>query len=281
MDLGDLGVFLREQRERTHPAAVGLPAQSRRRVAGLRRNEVAQLAGLSLDYYVRLEQGRGGRPSAAALASLALALRLHEPARRELFSRAGVDLPADGPEAPVDPGVLALLDRLQGAPALVMTELTDVLVQTPLSRALLGGLTNDTQPRQPLAERWFTDSAVRDMFASADQLAVSDALVAQLKTASSGLKSSRAEQLAHHLSRRSPEFARLWAQSAPTEGCIRRVHLSHPQVGKMELRLGSVWLATGSDQRQLLLWLDPAPRSEASGQLALLGVIGLQDWEQG
>ena len=141
MDRAELADFLRRRREQLRPSEVGLDAGPRRRTPGLRREEVAALAGMSADYYVRLEQKRSPRPSAQLLAALARALRLSDDERDHLYVLAGERPPA-GPYAGthVRPGLLALLDQLEHAPAQILTDLGDLLAQNAMARLLFGGM---------------------------------------------------------------------------------------------------------------------------------------------
>jgi transcriptional regulator with XRE-family HTH domain len=132
-------MVLRTARSRIEPAEVGFAAGSRRQVPGLRREEIAQLAGLSVDYIVRLEQGRGSKPSDQVLGALARALRLSDSDRDLIFRLAGSEPPGIG-RIPmlVRPSVMRLLDRLAGLPALVLSAKSDVLAWNPPAAALLG-----------------------------------------------------------------------------------------------------------------------------------------------
>ena len=138
MDLGQLGALLRRHRDRVRPEDVGLPAGARRTVPGLRRSEVARLAGTSPGYYAELEQGAGSRPSARVLAALARALRLGEDEHRRCCRLA--DRPAPGPgdaTGHVAPGLLHLVDGLAAVPAQVVTDRGVVLVQNRLAALAL------------------------------------------------------------------------------------------------------------------------------------------------
>src|SRR5215472_18244308 len=114
----DLAAFLRTRRARVSPRAAGLPEMGRRRTPGLRRQEVAQLAGMSIDYYIRLEQGRGPNPSRQVLSALARALMLTADERDYLFRLAGIaPPPVSGPSREVTPGIRHLLDSMPATPA--------------------------------------------------------------------------------------------------------------------------------------------------------------------
>lgn len=140
-DTDELAAALRQWRERVDPSDVGLPTGSRRRTPGLRREEVAHLAGLSVDYVVRLEQSRGPQPSSSVLAALARALRLSGAETRHLSALAGVALP--GPRHVSDvvrPSIATLLDRMKDLPAMLANARGDVLAWNDLVTALLGDL---------------------------------------------------------------------------------------------------------------------------------------------
>jgi transcriptional regulator with XRE-family HTH domain len=139
LDRPALAEALRTARNRRRPQDVGLPAGTRRRVPGLRREEVAQLAGVSADYLARLEQGRGPKPSDLVLRSLARALRLTDDERDHLFHLAGAAPPRPGTiDGTVRASTLRLMDRLTDLPALVLDAKGDILAWNALATALLG-----------------------------------------------------------------------------------------------------------------------------------------------
>lgn len=165
MDLYELGAFLKSRRNRVRPADVGLPAGHRRRVPGLRREEVAALAGTSVDYYNELEQARGAQPSEQMLAALARALRLTSDERDHVYFLAGRQLPpAHGAAAHVHPGLVDLLERLPATPAVVITDLHVTLIQNRLAVALLGGLEPRLGLEGSFVLQWFTDPRSRHRY---------------------------------------------------------------------------------------------------------------------
>lgn len=134
-----LADFLRSRRDGLHPEDVGMSVGSRRRTAGLRREEVATLTGMSTDYYTRLEQSRGPQPSAQMLAALARALRLSNDERDYLFRLAGHPAPGRTPlDTHVAPALMRVLDRLDDSPALILSSLGETLVQNRMAAALFG-----------------------------------------------------------------------------------------------------------------------------------------------
>ena len=278
MNLPELAAFLRSRRDRVRPADVGLPVGPRRRVPGLRREEVAQLAGLSADYYTELERGRGAQPSAQTLAALARALRLGGDQRDHLFHLADRPLPesARGTGARhVQPALLGLLDRLATTPAQVITDLHETLVQNELAAALLGRAPEPRGPATGFAYRWFTDPDSRAVYPAEDHPHHSRVFVADLQAvAARRSRDSEVAGMTAALRQRSAEFAALW--DTHDVGLRRTDHkrIVHPTLGVIELDCHSLF---SEDGRQRLLWFTAPPGTEGAAQLELLGVIGTQD----
>lgn len=278
MNLPELAAFLKSRRDRVRPADVGLPVGPRRRVHGLRREEVAQLAGLSADYYTELERGRGAQPSAQTLSALARALRLGGDQRDHLFHLADRPLPesAHGVGARhVQPALLGLLDRLATTPAQVITDLHETLVQNELAVALLGRAPEPRGPATGFAYRWFTDPASRAVYPAEDHAHHSRVFVADLQAvAARRSRDSEVAGMTAALRRRSEEFAALW--DTHDVGLRRTDHkrIVHPTLGVIELDCHSLF---SEDGRQRLLWFTAPPGTEGAAQLELLGVIGTQD----
>lgn len=177
MNRAELADFLRRSRARLAPSDVGLTAGSRRRTPGLRREEVAQLAGMSTDYYTRLEQRRGSHPSRQMLTALARALRLDDAERDHLFHLAGEEPPRPGRSSGhVRPGLLLILDRLHDLPASVISDWGEMLAQNTMSVALTGDHTGRNVIRD-----WFTNPATRPMFPPENHEAHARAHVASLR----------------------------------------------------------------------------------------------------
>lgn len=279
MNLAELGAFLRSRRDRIRPAEVGLPSGPRRRVPGLRRDEVAQLAGASVDYYVELERG-GAQPSEQMLAALARALRLSSDERDHLYHLAGRPLPLpSGPAAHVHPGMLDLLDRLTATPAIVITDLHVTLVQNRLGVALLGPAPSATSPRSSTVYRWFTDPSARLIYPADDHDDHSRSFVADLRAAAArrGGRDPEVAALVDQLHRDSPEFVELWRQRDVAVRRQDRKRIVHPDLGIIEV---NCLILFSEDGRQRLLWFTPVPGSESANQLALLAVLGTQDFAQ-
>ena len=209
----ELAAFLKSRRARIRPSDVGLPTGPRRRVPGLRREEVSQLAGLSADYYTELERGRGAQPSAQVLAALARALRLNGDERDHLFHLADRMTPpaAHGPTAHVQPGLLGLLDQLTTTPAQVITDLHQTLVQNPLAAALVGRPPAVRGPAASFVYRWFTDPDARTLYPAEDHPHHSRVFVADLQAVAARRgDDTEVHRMVAALRRRSEEFTTLW-----------------------------------------------------------------------
>lgn len=274
----ELADFLRRTRDRLTPEQVGLPRWSRRRTPGLRREEVAQAAGISTDYYTRLEQARGPQPSEQILAATARALRLTEDERDHLYLLAGRRPPAGGLAGDhVSPALLHLLDRLVDTPAQVISDLGDVLAQNDLARSLLGGVCTVSEHGRNIVWRWFSDTAARAAYPPEDWEYLSRVHVADLRAAVARRADDAASaRLVERLRAASTEFADLWDLHEVGVRRHSRMHVSHPQVGGVELEC-DVLLSPERDQRLVLL--TPAPGTAAHEKIGLLRVVGDESFE--
>jgi transcriptional regulator with XRE-family HTH domain len=273
----ELGTFLRSRRERIRPEHVGLPAGPRRRVVGLRRDEVAQLAGASVDYYNELERGAGSQPSEQMLTALARALRLTADERDHIYHLADRPVPAQGGLAShVHPGMLDLLTRLASTPAQVITDLHITLVQNPAAVALLGDQSGFRGQEASFVYRWFTDPEARRMYPAQDHEGQSRLFVADLRAAAArrDSKDTEASSMVSELLERSPEFAGLWAQHDVGFRRNDRKRLIHPSLGLLEVNCLNLF---SEDGRQRLLWFTPALGTDSADRLELLAVIGTQE----
>jgi transcriptional regulator with XRE-family HTH domain len=276
LDRAELADFLRRSRARLVPADVGLTEGARRRTPGLRREEVAQLAGMSVDYYTRLEQSRGPRPSRQILTALARALRLTDDARDHLFHLAGEEPPRAGHgTGHVRPGLLLVLDRLEDTPAQVVSDFGDVLAQNSMAAALFGDMSARPQAQRNIVRRFFTDPGSRALFPSEDHAELARLHVANLRALLAARPDDpRPAALVAELRASSEEFARLWNthEVAVRRSGVKRVR--HPVVGDLELDC-EVLLSADHDQRLILHIARPG--SESYERLRLLRVVGLQD----
>lgn len=273
MDRRELADFLRRSRERLRPQEVGLAAGPRRRTPGLRREEVSQLAGMSADYYMRLEQARSPQPSSQLLGALARALRLTEDERDHLYVLAGHRPPA-GPFAGehVRPGLLYLLDRLQETPAQILGDLGDVLAQNAMSEALFGCVCTVEPGDRNIVWRWFTDPFVREAYPESEHDHYSRLYVSDLRAAVARRRNdAAASALVGRLHDASEEFTRLWKLHEVAVRRASRMKVLHPDVGAIEFD-AEVLLTPAEDQR--LIVFTPPPGSASIDTLELLRVIG-------
>ncbi|CAL9645879.1 helix-turn-helix transcriptional regulator [Streptomyces sp. enrichment culture] len=277
MDRQQLADFLRRRREDLRPEDVGLSVGARRRVAGLRRGEVADLAAMSTDYYTRLEQGRGPQPSEQMVASLARALRLSTDERDHLFRLSGHNAPGRTPlDTHVAPALLRVLDCLDHTPALVLSSLAETLVQNRLATAIFGDHRRHTGLARSGIYRWFTDPAERLIYPETFHQRQSRAHAASLRLAYGRAGAdSRVGRLARALCKESAEFSVLWQRHEVAPRFDDHKTLLHPEVGEMHLDCQALLT---EDQSQTLLILSAAPRTEAAEKLALLRVLGQQQF---
>lgn len=275
MDRSELADFLRRHRELLTPADVGLPPGVRRRTPGLRRDEVALLTGMSTDYYTRLEQARGPRPSTQVLAALARALRLSADERDHLFHLCGHPSPDRGlRDKHVGPGLLHMLDKLDDVPAAVITDLGEVLVQNRMHSLLAG----DHGTRRGLDRfyswRWFTDPSARTLFPESNWARMSRSHVADLRaTAARRADDAEVTGFISELRRNSTEFEELWNEHEVAVRISDTKQFLHPEIGLIDTICET--LLTPNAAQRLLVYL-PRPGTDAAEKMALLRVIGTQ-----
>lgn len=277
IDRAGLADFLRRRRELLHPSDVGLPPGARRRAPGLRREEVAGLAGVSSDYLSRLEQQRGAHPSAAVVAALARALRLDHDERDHVFHLAGLTAPARRSTRHVPPGLLRLVDHLPDIPARITTDLHDMLWQNPLADALFGALpTTPGRDTNPIW-CWFTDPSMRTWTPSEDHPRLSTSMVRDLRaTAARRAGDADVTELVEGLLERSTEFRDLWEQHEVATRRFDRKRFHHPEVGLVALTCEK--LLTPEADLSLLAYF-PTEGTDARDKLDLLRVVGTQRFD--
>jgi transcriptional regulator with XRE-family HTH domain len=264
----ELAGFLRARRARVTPQGAGLPATGRRRTPGLRRQEVAQLAGMSVDYYIRLEQGRGPRPSRQVLSALARALMLTADERDYLFRMAQEAPPPPArPSREITPGIRHLLDGMPATPAYVVDAAYNVLAWNQLAVHFIGRLAGQADRNMI---RWtFRRPAEHPAWSDEDFMRFTRATVADLRAGYAaypgdpGIEAVVTEMLAL-----SAQFADMWAaHEVEVRGpMLKRV--DHPQAGPLEFECQVLRIAEGG-QRLIAYCAAPgSPTEEAFIRLA-------------
>ncbi len=260
-----LGAFLAARRARLTPEEAGLVSTGVRRVAGLRREEVAVLAGVSADYYTRLEQGREQNPSAAVLDAIARALDLGPDAREHLFRLAGAPVGA-APAPQVAQGLRELLDAWPGTPALVLNHRLDLLARNALAEAFY----RDFADADNYARMTFLDPAGRTFFADWERSA--QACVAHLRLALGHDPHDRpALALVAELSERAPEFRALWERNDVRGKTHEAKTFRHGSVGELTLSYHAFDVRGAADQQLIVYRAEPGSRSAEA--LQLLGLL--------
>jgi transcriptional regulator with XRE-family HTH domain len=266
----ELGDFLKSRRDRLRPEDVGLPSGGQRRVPGLRREELAMLAGVSVDYYVRLEQGRDLTPSEAVLDALARALRLDDTERAHLIALARPpQIPFATPDAgattAVRPSVQMLIDGLD-QPAFVMGRRMDILATNRMARALLTDF--DARPaRERNHARWiFLDPATRGLYVDWPVIARDNVAILRHDMAQHP-DDPQLRELIRELSMASPEFRTWWVEHDVTTRNSGIKRYRHPVVGEMTIHFEAMRLA---DEDQLLFVYSVEPRTASHDAMRLL-----------
>jgi transcriptional regulator with XRE-family HTH domain len=286
----ELAAFLRSRRDRLRPGDVGLPDGGRRRTPGLRRQEVAQLAGISVDYYIRLEQARGPRPSRQVLSALARALMLTRDEREYLFRMAGENPPpVVGPRRELTPAIQYLLDSLVEVPAYVVDAKYDVLAWNRLATYFISDLSAVPAADRNMIRWMFRQPETDVHWSDADILAFTRASVADLRAAYARYPGDPGiEALVTELLGTSRRFAEMWA--AHDVEVRRRIvkRIDHPLAGPLEFECQVLHVAD-SDQRMIVYCAPPGsptraafrrlaeqaatPESESSGRAVSTGTL--------
>ncbi|QHF25774.1 helix-turn-helix domain-containing protein [Rathayibacter sp. VKM Ac-2804] len=274
--MSEFADVLRSWRERVTPAEVGLPAGPSRRTAGLRREELAALAGVSVDYIVRLEQGRAVHPSAQLLGALACALRVTEAERDHLYRVAGV-APPTATQVPqhITPGVQRIVDRCGDVPLAVFSAAHDILLWNPLWAALNGDPSRHTGLDRNLVWRSFTQGHEGTEFDDQHAEDFANDLAADLRAAVGRYPDDAA--LAHLVARlraTSPDFERRWAVARVAEHRSSRKTVTSTPVGPITIDC-DVLAVPGGDLRIVVYTATPGSTDQT--RLDLLRVTGLQE----
>ncbi|WP_330235195.1 helix-turn-helix transcriptional regulator [Streptomyces sp. NBC_00566] len=276
MASAELGSAIHRWRDRLPPGEVGLPLGGRRRASGLRREELAQLAGISVDYVTRLEQGRATNPSSQVVEALARALRLSAPERDHLYRLAGLSPPAPKTVPSfIPPSVHRLLDRLGRTPVAVYDATWTLLTANPPYAALMGDSTRWSGRQLNGVWRHFAGpgSGVRH---TPESLAMFEsALVADLRAAAGRYPDDRdLAGMIVELCAQSARFAELWDRGTVGVHEAARKTIDHPVVGALTLDCDVLSVA-GSDLRIMVYTAEPG--TEDAERLALLMVLGTQE----
>ncbi|WP_329318504.1 MULTISPECIES: helix-turn-helix transcriptional regulator [unclassified Streptomyces] len=266
----EIADFLRTRRARITPESAGLPADGRaRRVPGLRREEAARLAGVSTEYYTRLEQGRAARPSPEVVDALARALRLDAAEREhltDLLARPG------SRRAPVNPqrvrqGLHLMLRTLDHVPAFVIGRRTDVLASNRLARAVLTDFDTLPVPRRNLARYYLLDPEARERTGDWEQVACETVAMLRLE-AGRCPGDRRLADLIGELTLNSPEFSTWWNDHRVLRHTHGAAHYWHPLVGDLHFSYEFMHLP-GDDNQTLCVYL-PEPDSATAESLRIL-----------
>jgi len=282
VDRQELAAFLRSRRERITPADVGLPAGPRRRTPGLRREEGAQLAFISAEYYTRLEQARGLRPSREVLAGLARALRLSDAERDHLHHLAGAPPgPPPGPSREVRQSILDLLSRLPQAAAIVTSASFEVITWNDLAAALMEDFSALPRRDRNLVRRVFLGPHPqgRRLYGVSDADAFARNATQRLRaTAARYPDDPEVAGLVAELLAGSEEFTRLWASHDVSAEPTLCKTFQHPLVGPVTVNCDALDI---TDRDQQVVIYTAATGSPSEEALRLLSVIGTQRMDVG
>jgi transcriptional regulator with XRE-family HTH domain len=273
----ELGEFLRASRSRVSPADAGLADTRGRRVPGLRREEVAQLAGVSVDYYTRLEQGRHTSPSPSVIEAIARALHLDQGARAHLLDlsqRAGHHASEPAQVQRVRPAVHAMLDSLVDHPAFVLGRRTDVLAANPLARALITDFDAIPAPQRNYTRWILLDPQAREVYE--DWQSVAADVVGTLRLdAGRHPDDPLLNRLVGELTIKSPEFRKWWDDHRVHQRTHGTKRMRHPDVGPITIHYESMTLPGDPDQTLFVYTTEAG--SASADNLRLLGSWSAHD----
>ena len=277
MDADELAGCLRAWRDRLRPADVGLPQGGTRRAPGLRREEVAMLAGVSVDYLSRLEQGRAAHPSPSVLEPLARTLRLSDDERAHLFRVAGQSAPSHGRlNRHVTPSVQRVLDRLGDVPVLVLDAMWNVIAWTAPAAALLGDYSAKQGRERNIAWQLFTGAPSRIVRDAEDAAAMESDTVADLRDVLGRHPEDPVlRELIADLQAASPRFAAAWEERPVARRTASRKTVEHPEVGRLTLDCD---VLTVSDSGLRLVIYTAEPGSPDESALRMITTLGLQSF---
>jgi len=271
-----IGSYIQAWRHRLQPADAGLPAGLSRRTRGLRREELASLAGISVDYLVRLEQGRATNPSTQVLAALSRALRLTVEERDHLYTVAGQAPPRrSAMTTHVPPSVQRLVDRLADLPVAVYDPAWTIITWNGAWAGLMGDPSAVSGRDRNLIWRTFTGKSTRVRKGDAEVDEFETNAVADLRRAVGTYPDdARLRQLVDELRQASSRFAKLWAQRVVSTTGSNSKTIVHPEIGPITLDCDVLTVAD-SDLRLVVYTAEPS--SPDADRLRLAQVIGLQE----
>jgi transcriptional regulator with XRE-family HTH domain len=277
MDSWEFGRTVRRWRDRVRPAAVGVPVGGRRRATGLRREELAGLAGISVDYLTRLEQGRATSPSVQVVEALARALRVSDAERDLIFRLAGHATPGlDLVSSRITPSVQRLLDRLANTPVAVFDATWTLVVANAPYDALMGPTTTWRGIERNSVWRHLVGPGSRALNTPEQQGEFEARLVADLRlTAARYPGDPRLKQLTRELTAQSSRFEKFWESGAPEphQEFGRHKVIDHPDVGHITLDCDT--LVVAADDLRIMIYT-AEPDTEDAERLALAVVLGTQ-----
>ena len=279
-DLAELADFLRRSRERIDPPSVGLTPRSRMRTPGLRREDVAQLTGISVDYYARLEQQRGARPSEQVIGALARALRLTEDECDYLYRLAGYPTRVRGTGIRhVRPGLLLILDRLVDVPAQVISDSAQALARNAMAEALFGA---PVRPGRAGNAIWllFAETGSRPVLREELPRLMASAVADLRATHARRPDDAEVNALIHDLLGVSARFRELWERHDVAVRHTSAKTFVHPQIGPLDLECEVLLAASASGDQSLVLYT-PRPGTDAAEKLELLRVLGRETFADG
>lgn len=277
MEAWEFGATLRRGRDRVAPDAVGVPVGGRRRAVGLRREELAALAGISVDYLTRLEQGRATSPSEQVVEALARALRLSDRQREHLFELAGLVAPGPGVvSSRITPSVQRLLDRLANTPVAVYDAAWNLIVANPPYDAVMGQTTTWRGIERNGVWRNVAGPGTRAVHTAAEKVEFDAGLVADLRVTAARYPADRKlKELVRELGAQSPRFVELWQTAEIPQYQDRSRHkiIDHPDVGRISVDC-DVLIVAGDDLRIMVYTAEPGTAD--AERLALAIVLGTQ-----
>jgi transcriptional regulator with XRE-family HTH domain len=273
----ELAGCLRAWRDRLDPSDLGFPAGGRRRAPGLRREEVAQLTGVSVDYFARLEQGRATSPSPQVLDALARTLRLTDEERAHLYRVAGQLLPgARRMSRHVTPSVHRILDRLADVPVLVLDAASHIVAWNDMAAALHGDFSARDERERNIAWIFFTGGPSRVTRDDAEDAVTAAQIVAGLHDALGRYPDDPLlRDLIADLRSASERFETLWRERPVSRHVANRKTIDHPQVGPITLDCDVLQIA-GTDLELVVFTAEPG--SPEASTLAMIGALGLQSF---